>query len=103
MKQLDKDNAKATVQSSINREMERLYRHTNIVNTEMALHHCPFEEAEMRSTSIGFIFSPEDGILVHHYLMKKCLDQRIPLDFIKEADVYGTHPLNLIGIIVFLN
>jgi hypothetical protein len=98
IKQLDKDDAKDRLDYLIAREMAPLSLRMHFLSAEKHKWGCNFEEAEMRFASIGYIFSPEDGILVHHYLKKKCSSLPIPMNPIKEADVYGTHPLNLIEI-----
>ncbi|KAK1577513.1 hypothetical protein Q3G72_022384 [Acer saccharum] len=86
---------KHSVQKFLDQEIERLYHQLQEVTADRVKEQLRLEKLEFRLTEIGYIFSPEEGILVCHYLRRKILDEH-SFYFIKEADVYGTHPLNLI-------
>ncbi|CAN6684225.1 unnamed protein product [Malus baccata var. baccata] len=56
-------------------------------------------ELEKRLISLGYTFNPDDGILLHHHLREKCLENALGFyAILEEADIYAKHPQNLIGL-----
>ncbi|RXH98574.1 hypothetical protein DVH24_010899 [Malus domestica] len=54
-------------------------------------------ELEKRLISLGYTFNPDDGILLHHHLREKCLENALGFyAILEEADIYAKHPQNLI-------
>ncbi|KAK0582003.1 hypothetical protein LWI29_020328 [Acer saccharum] len=50
------------------------------------------QEVERRLISLGYIFSPEEGLLIHHYLREKYVNELASFHCIFEVDVYRMHP-----------